>query len=364
MIAKIKYRYSPQSNTAQRLQFWFPGDRPGQLVRNSRVVPSPDKQYDNDSGKLLCFDLAKGNSLEIAIEVDTFPTFSNDKEILASTMQQIIKDAADSLVGSGYRLSGEIGAWPGSASLMFAHAVVEAARGSGLHADVVLGHLLHSPPIPHAWCRLSTPQGIFDCDPWLYFTIQVSPDYWVSHGLAPYPEDYLTGHEGMRIAWTVAHRSNLQQLCLNDDGAAKNIETSYPPSWPAAVWGSEKGLDSPPGSELKVFLRGDYPFSGILEGLRLIAFAGLLFVALGVSNAGGWPLFAYIGYFALLVRNRGGAWLRLFLRNTARRKAFEIAFFHLAFFVIVAGWDTVLPQTVFVLTWIFNQAYAAWLQRP
>jgi hypothetical protein len=90
-------------------------------------------------------------------------------------------------------------------------------------------------------------------------------------------------------------------------------------------------------------------------------------VALGLVRPGGWPLLAYVAYAALLVPVQGRAWWRLLTHPATRLYGFEPALFHAAFLAVVNGWDTVLPQTLFVLTWIYRRARVLWdvhVERP
>ncbi len=360
MRFRVRYRHPAPSDRPLRLYLALPEDRPGQRVHRARLSRPPLERQTEPGRALACFELEPASELALDFELDAEATFAASAGAATGPMREPIEEAYARLLEEGYRLDGGEDAEPGAAALALAVGVLQAARERGWAGEVVLGHLLLGEPTPHAWCRLQTPAGAVECDPWFYLVLQGSPDYWLAYGLAPRAEDYLSGHEGRRIVWGTAPVPASALPCLADAAEGSGAE-GFLYLWPDAVWSRDHGFLPPQGRELAALETGaSAAFRGALEAFRVAAFAGLLLVALGLVQPGGWPLLAYAGYAALLTRVQGPAWWRLLQRPGARESAFEPLLFHAAFLAVVAGWSTVLPQTLFALTWIYRRARTLW----
>ncbi len=357
MRFRVRYRHPSPPDRPSRLYLMLPGDRPGQRIHDARLS-QPARERRSDEGRTLaCFELGPGDELALDFDLDTEPIFEARPASLTGEVGSLIEDVFARLQEQGYRLDGGGESGPGEAALTLARSVLQAARERGWRGELVLGHLLLNEPAPHAWCRLETPGGSVECDPWFYLVLQGVPDYWLAYGLAPRPEDYLAGHEGRRLTWGTAP---VPAGFLPCHEAAGDDEARFY-FWPDAAWVAGAGFLPPASRELSAVETGTAAaFRGALEALRVAAFAGLLLVALGLVRSGGWPLLAYAGYAALLIPVQGRAWWRLLERPAARARALEPLLFHAGFLAVVAGWDTVLPQTLFLLTWIYQRVRVFW----
>ncbi|ADR36485.1 hypothetical protein Ocepr_1028 [Oceanithermus profundus DSM 14977] len=360
MRFRVRYRHPAPPDRPSRLYLMLPADRPGQRIHDARLSRPPRERRTKPGRALACFELEPASELTLDFELDAVATPAPPSEDAHRPLQELIEEVYARLLEEGYRLDGGEDAEPGAAALTLALGVLQAARERGWGGEVVLGHLLLSEPAPHAWCRLQTPAGAVECDPWFHLVLQGVPDYWLAYGLAPRAEDYLSGHEGRRVVWGTAPVPASALPCLAD-AAEGSEDGGFFYFWPDAVWIGGAGFLPPANRELAAVETGTAAaFRGALEAFRVAAFAGLLLVALGLVQPGGWTLLAYASYAALLARVQGPAWWRLLQRPSARETAFEPLLFHAAFLAVVAGWSTVLPQTLFALTWIYRRARTLW----
>ena len=357
MRFRVRYRHSSPPDRPSRLYLMLPVDRPGQRIQDARLS-QPARERRSDAGRTLaCFELGPGGELALDFELEAAPIFETRPAALTEEVRELVEEVFVSLQERGYRLDGGEASGPGEAALSLVTSVLHAARERGWRGEIVLGHLLLTEPVPHAWCRLETPGGTVECDPWFYLVLQGVPDYWLAFGLAPRPEDYLSGHEGRRLDWGTAPVPASALPCHETAGDDEVLFYF----WPDAVWAAGEGFRPPASRELAATETGTpAAFRGALEALRVAAFAGLLLVALGLVRPGGWPLLAYAGYAALLIPVQGRAWWRLLERPAARARAIEPLLFHAGFLAVVAGWDTVLPQTLFLLTWVYQRVRVLW----
>ncbi|WP_456447131.1 hypothetical protein [Oceanithermus sp.] len=360
MRFRVRYRHPAPTDRPSRLYLMLPADRPGQRIHDARLSRPPRERRTEPGRALACFELEPAAELTLDFELVTEATPAAYREDALRSVQDLIEEALARLLEEGYRPGGGEDAEPGAAALTLALGVLQAAHERGWGGEVVLGHLLLGEPVPHAWCRLQTPTGTVECDPWFYLVLQGAPDYWLAYGLAPRAEDYLLGHEGRRVVWGTAPVPASALPCLADPAEGSETEGFFY-FWPDVVWASGAGFLPPANRELAAVESGTAAaLKGALAAFRVAAFAGLLLVALGLVQPGGWTLLAYASYAALLVPVQGPAWWRLLQRPSAREAALEPLLFHAAFLAVVAGWNTVLPQTVFVLTWIYRRARTLW----
>lgn len=359
MRFRMLYRHPAPPDRPLLLFLMLPTDRPGQRIHAARLSYPPRARKSEADRTVACFELAPGSGLELAFELEATPSFAGLPEGLAQGVRSLLESSVAHLEVSG-PLSDDEDLLPGKAALALARAALTEATARGWRGELVLGHLLLKQPKPHAWCQLETPWGNVECDPWFYFTIQRSPDFWLAYGLAPEPEAYLTGHEGRRVAWGRAPVP-VEALPCQEHGGEEGQRFYF---WPDAVGAANGGFEPPLKRELRATETGAAAgLKGALDALRTVAFAALLLVALGLASPGGWPLLAYAGYAALLGPVQGRAWASLLARPASRVWALEPLLFHAAFLAVVGGWDTVLPQTLFVLTWIYQRVRYLWLER-
>ncbi len=354
MRYRIRYRYPAPPEQPQRLYLLLPEDLPGQRIDAARLSLAPKERLSEANRSLACFELPAGSRLELDFELETSSTFQYSGHDSDEEVRSLIEAAYSQLSDTGYRLLGNSDVQAGEASLRLSLAVVAEARIRGWSGEVMLGHLLLGKPTPHAWCRLQTPAGAVICDPWLHLVLPVIPGFWLSQGLAPDPEDYLHGHEGRRLSWGSGPLPADSLPCTEERNGETPADSVF--FWPDSPWTPEQGFKPPSARELNVKTLGlASAQTETLEAFRFVALTGLLLVSLGLLSPGGWPLLAYAGYASLLAWQQGRAWLKLWKKTAGRRIAFESALFHVAFLAVVAGWETVLPQTAFALTWIFNR---------
>ncbi len=357
MRFRVRYRHPSPPERPARIYLMLPADRPGQRI-HAALLSQPARERRSDEGRTLaCFELDPGAELALDFELETSPVLEARPAAWTEEVGALVEDVFARLQEQGYRLNHDGETRPGEAALTLATSVLHAADERGWRGDVVLGHLLLSEPAPHAWCRLETPGGAMEFDPWFYLVLQGVPDYWLAFGLAPRAEDYLSGHEGRRLAWGTAPVPAGSLPCREDEGDDEKLFYF----WPDAAWAAGSGFMPPVGRELAALETGTpAAFRAALAALRASAFAGLLLVALGLVRPGGWPLLAYASYATLLIPVQGRAWWRLLKRPAARARAFEPLLFHAGFLAVVAGWGTVLPQTLFLITWIYQRVRTLW----
>ncbi len=344
----LRYRFHTPADHDLRLYLLVPEDGPGQKISELRLSHRAALASGPGTAGVACFELAGGSRFECACELETSAAAGSADEAALAEAASFISAAVEGMPG-GDALP-DAGDRSGLAALRLALAVVAEAQRRGHEARVVVGHLFRGVPQPHAWCRLETPAGPRDCDPWLYLLIQRQPAFWLAEGLAPGADEYLSGHEGRRVAWGPAPLPASQLPC----GGSSEGGEGWLTLWPDAAWPAGKSIVAPAGGDLEA-RPVQTTASLALEIFRALAFAALLLVALGLARPGGWSLFAYGGYALSLATLQGRAWTRLWRDQSGRWAAFEIALFHAAFATIVLGLETVVPQTAFALVWIYNR---------
>jgi len=359
MRFRIRYRYPAPASGPLRLYLMLPADRAGQRTHAARLSQPARELRSETDRTLACFDLAAGSRLELDFELDAAPSFERLPDELEDEVRGLLETALARLEEVGSQEGGEA-PLPGGDALALALATLQEAEARGWRGELVLGHLLLTEPSPHVWCRLETPRGGVECDPWFFFILQGAPEHWLAYGLAPEPQAYLAGHEGRRVTWGTAPVPAEFLPC--QEAAGGEGERFY--FWPDAAWTPNRGFQPTARRELHASETGAFAnLKGALDAFRVAAFAGLLLVALGLTRPGGWPLLAYAGYAALLAGVQGRAWTRLLGRPASRVRALEPVLFHAAFLAVVNGWDTVLPQTLFVLAWIYHRVRGLWFRR-
>ncbi|WP_456410220.1 hypothetical protein [Oceanithermus sp.] len=346
---RLAVRHQHQAEEGGPYHLLLPGDRPGQRVDAAALSRSPDERLSEPDLSLACFRLARGEGIELRFEAETASTFTREAPPAGQELARVVEEAAAALHERGWPYDAASGA-PGAPSLLLALAVSEALTRTGRPAGVVLGHVLREGVRPHAWVRLE--QEGLELDPWFYLQTREHPALWLGWGLAPAPEDYLGGHEGHRIAWGRAPMPADRLPCQDMETRAESLLFFWPDlNHPLS------SLAQPDGrSRLHVTPTGALARLRELTALsRAVTFLALLLVALGFITPGGWTWVAYLTYATLLAGLQGPALVKLAERPQARRHALEALLFHAALIAIFAGADTVLPQTLYVLTWIYNR---------
>ena len=346
---RLAVRHQHQAEEGGPYPLLLPGDRPGQRVGTTTLSRRPDEHLNEPDLSLVCFRLAPGEGLELRFEAETAPTFAREAPPAGLELARVVEEAAAALRERGWPHDAASGV-PGAPSLLLALAVSEALTRAGRPASVVLGHVLREGARPHAWVRLER-EGV-EFDPWFYLQTREHPTLWLGWGLAPAPEDYLGGHEGHRIAWGRAPLP-ADRLPCPDEQARTEAALFFWPDLNHPL----SGLAQPDGrSRLQVTPAGTHARLRELAALsRSLTFLALLLVALGFVAPGGWTWVAYLTYATLLAGLQGPALVKLAERPQARRHVLEALLFHAALVAIFAGADTVLPQTLYVLTWIYNR---------
>ena len=349
MRFRVRYRYPPAPRPV-RLYLLLPPSKERQRITKSTLSKPATAVAGFADVTLACFELGQEEALELSFELEGKPATGPATaagEAAAELVANVLENASEDWRG--------VAAPEPETALQLALAVREEAAKRGWRADVVLGHLLLTEPQKHAWNVIHTPHGSVELDALFYQVMQNSPAYWLAYGLAPAPEDYLSGHEGRRLAWGTAPLPAKALPCTNEEDALASGERWYF-FWPDAIKTDGGELLEPVGRTLSAEPPGsEKALVDALAALRVTAFAALVLVALGFARPGGWPLLAYGTYAALLALGQGRAALALFARPRGWRVGLEIVLFHLAFLATVTGAQSVLPQTLFVLYWIYNR---------
>jgi len=345
----VRYRYPPAPRPI-RLYLLLPPSTESQRITKTNLSKPAAAVAGFADGTLACFELGQEEALELNFELESKPV---------PNPATAAGEAAAELVASVFENAGEdwlyLTAPEPETALQLALAIREEAAKRGWRAEVVLGHLLLAEPQKHAWNVVHTPHGSVELDALFYRVMQSSPAYWLAYGLAPAPEDYLSGHEGRRLTWGPAPLPAKALPCASEEDAVASGERWYF-FWPDAVMADGGELLEPVGRTLSAEPLGfENAVTDALAAFRIAAFAAFVLVALGFARPDGWPLLAYGTYAVLLALRQGRAALSLFARPRGWRVGLEIGLFHLAFLATVTGAQSVLPQTLFALYWIYNR---------
>ncbi len=248
----------------------------------------------------------------------------SNRELLSA----VVTAAYANLCASGYDLLEPAARRGGQAALAIAAETQALLRSQGLESELVGGLLLLDRPQPHAWLLLA---GGGVLDPWLYLALRRHPDFLLMLDLAPEPEVYLGGHEGRRVRWPEC------------PGESLTPPASYPDD-----------------SLLASFTYPQHPLlypAHLLPALRALAFTLLLLAAAGLPVPGSAAVVSYLAYLTFLLGEQRRGFIRLWSWRSpwGRRFALEAVLLHTAALSFLFGAGTVLPQTAYILLWIFNR---------
>ncbi|GEM_PF-4653299 len=353
MHFSLLYR-RPPAGSPLRAYLLLPQDGNGQALSEARINHAPRGRLVLPASVLACFDLAANEDLQLQADLETRATFSSKAPVEVTSLLRSLSHAARERL----QKEGSVIGWLSqNSSLALALALRREAESLGRRATVLLGHLALREATPHAWVRLYLPEGDFEFDPWFFLRLQDEPAFWLSWGLSPAADDYLSGHEGRRLCWGEVPLPAHGMPCIGSDETTPAQELL---PWPEIDLAAQ-GFVFPEGYEITLQAQGaENAYNMALAALRALAFVVFALIALGLLSPAGWRLLLYLPYAAVLAWGQGRAWLRLWSLPNGWRSALEASLFHAALVTVLVGKDTVLPQTLFVIYWAYNRLEPWW----